>query len=74
MTMELPFLAYQTCAQVFRALGDTVKAQAVLESGYRALMDRSQKISDAEWRESYLENIPEHRFLVDAWERRAGTQ
>ena len=35
-------------------------------------MERAEKISDPEWRKSFLENIPEHRALVDMWERMAG--
>jgi hypothetical protein len=40
-----------------------------LEAGYRDLMARADKFTDPEWRQSFLDNIPEHRALVAQWER-----
>lgn len=71
-TMEMPALTYQTCADIFDALGEPELARAALEAGHRDVMGRAEKISDPEWRKSFLENIPEHRALVDLWERMAG--
>jgi class 3 adenylate cyclase/tetratricopeptide (TPR) repeat protein len=67
--MELPGLGYQTCADLFDALGDAATSRAAVEAGYRDLMARADKISDPDWRQSFLDNIPEHRAMVDLWER-----
>jgi class 3 adenylate cyclase/tetratricopeptide (TPR) repeat protein len=67
--MELPGLAYLTCAEVFEALDEPVPAREALAAGYREVMARAEKISDPEWRQSFLENVPEHRALVAQWER-----
>jgi predicted ATPase/class 3 adenylate cyclase len=70
--LEFPIMAYQTCASIFNALGEGKKSKIVLEEGWNELMSRADKISDASWRESFLENVPEHRALSEMWDRRAG--
>jgi hypothetical protein len=67
--LELPGLAYLTCVEVFEALGELETSRAALAAGYRDVMARAEKISDPEWRQSFLENVPEHRALVAQWER-----
>jgi predicted ATPase/class 3 adenylate cyclase len=67
--MEFPVLAYQTCAQIFEATGEPQKAQTAVESGYEELMQRADKISDPNWRRSFLENVPEHRHIIEIRER-----
>jgi tetratricopeptide (TPR) repeat protein len=67
--LEFPILAYQTCAQVFQSLGDTTKALAAIRAGHDELMTRAEKISEPEWRRSFLENVAEHRTIVELWER-----
>lgn len=52
------------CASVFTALGKPEAAQQVLTGGYRDLLERSGRISDPEWRKSFLENVPENAQLV----------
>jgi predicted ATPase len=69
--MEFPTRAYQSVSDVFDALEDRDQSRAAVESGYRELMARAEKISDAEWRKSFLENVPEHRAMVEMWERAA---
>jgi len=32
------------------------------------LMERADKISDPDWRKSFLENVPEHLALIEMWE------
>jgi tetratricopeptide (TPR) repeat protein len=66
--MEFPILAYLTCAEVFQAAGEANRYQAALEAGYRDLMERAEKISDPEWRDSYLLNIPEHIKTIRLYE------
>ena len=67
--MEFPILAYQTCADIFEALDDTQNTFVMVRSGYLDLMERAGKISDLTWRQSFLENVPEHRALIERWER-----
>jgi class 3 adenylate cyclase/tetratricopeptide (TPR) repeat protein len=63
--MELPLLAYDTCARAFEMVGEADLASVAVGVGHAVLMDQASKISDPEWRQSYLEGIPEHRALVE---------
>ena len=65
--MEFPIWAYLSCAQVFRALEKTREFNAVILAGYQIMMERADKISDPEWRRSFLENVPERRQLLALW-------
>lgn len=67
--MEFPIAAYQVCAQIFEALGESQKAQQVVKSGYNDMLNRADKISNRDWRKSFLENVPEHRQLIKLRER-----
>jgi tetratricopeptide (TPR) repeat protein len=61
---ELPILVYLTCARVFQALGDAPRLQHILENGLKELRARLDRISLADWRETFLEAIPENRELM----------
>jgi tetratricopeptide (TPR) repeat protein len=65
--MEFPVLAYQTCADLFAADGDLGRSRTAVEKGYRELLDRAEKIGDPAWRNSFLENVPEHRTITERW-------
>lgn len=67
--VEMPTLAYLTCAQVFDALGDTAESRRAIDAGYRELMVRADKISNVEWRKSFLENVAEHRAMIEMYEK-----
>ena len=67
--MEFPIRAYVTCAQVFDALGEPDRLRAAAEEGYWALIDRAQKISNLEWGKCFLANVPEHKAIIDLWDR-----
>ena len=67
--LAFPVWAYQTCADIFDALGEPERSRAAVEAGYRELMTLAERISDSEWRASFVENIPEHRAIVELWER-----
>jgi hypothetical protein len=67
--MEFPLRAYLTCIEAFAALGDDDKARKATEAGYHELIARAEKISRAEWVESFLLNIPEHHALIELWEQ-----
>jgi tetratricopeptide (TPR) repeat protein len=67
--MELPVLSYLTCAEIFQEAGDTKKYTTATREGYQVLMEMAEKISDPDMRRSYLENVPEHRTMVELWDR-----
>ncbi|MGD8806057.1 MAG: AAA family ATPase, partial [Chloroflexota bacterium] len=70
--LEFPMLAYESCALVFESTDDSAAHQAIVEASYGELMKRAQQISDETWRDSYLHNVPEHRALIERWERLFG--
>jgi hypothetical protein len=65
--MEFPVLAYQTCADLFAAVGDAERSQTAIEKGYGELLDRAERIGDEAWRSAFLENVPEHRSIIEKW-------
>jgi class 3 adenylate cyclase/tetratricopeptide (TPR) repeat protein len=71
--LEFPIKAYLTCGIVYDALGEAEKSKAAVEAGYRELLGLADKISDAEWCGSFLENVPEHREIQQLWDRMAGS-
>jgi class 3 adenylate cyclase/tetratricopeptide (TPR) repeat protein len=64
--MEFPQMAYLTCAGVFTSLGDQEKAHQAILQAYQDISERAARISDIEWRRSFLENVPENRKLLEA--------
>jgi class 3 adenylate cyclase/tetratricopeptide (TPR) repeat protein len=71
--IEFAVWAFLTCAQVFEAVGEAQLARAAAEEGYRELIKRADRISNFKWGRSFLENVPEHRAMLDKWDRMAGS-
>jgi class 3 adenylate cyclase/tetratricopeptide (TPR) repeat protein len=69
MGLDRPGKVYLMCAETLDALGDSDNAKAVIEHGYRDLMDFVSPLQSAEWRHSLLENVPYNRALIQLWER-----
>jgi class 3 adenylate cyclase/predicted ATPase len=69
--MGYPGWTYHTCAETFDILGDTETMWAVIESGHQALLDMAEKVDVPEWRQSFLENVPDHRWIMETWEHKA---
>jgi tetratricopeptide (TPR) repeat protein len=67
--LEFPTWSYLTCAQVFEDLGDLERCRLAVEAGCQDLYRRADKISDPEWRRSFLENVPEHRHIQEFRDR-----
>jgi len=65
-----PGNVYRVCAETFDALGEAEAVQAALEGGHRALLEIAGKIDMPEWRQSFLENVPDNRAIMEMWERR----
>jgi tetratricopeptide (TPR) repeat protein len=66
--MEFPLLGYETCADVYWTTGHISLSRQVVEAGYHELMERAGKISLPEWRQSFLEQMPEHRRIQARWQ------
>ena len=65
--MEFPLLAYETCADVFSAIGQSFLARRAVLAGYGELLIRAGKISLPGWRKSFLEQVPEHYRIQKRW-------
>jgi tetratricopeptide (TPR) repeat protein len=61
---------YKSCAETFDALGQPEDVQAVLERAHQDLMDAADSINVPEFRQSFLENVPDNRAIMEMWERR----
>jgi tetratricopeptide (TPR) repeat protein len=68
--LEFPIMAYLSCVNVFDAIGGSSKALSAIKAGYDDLIERAEKISDLDWRESFLTNVPEHCEIIRLWETR----
>lgn len=63
---ESPYLIRLSCYQVLARAGDS-RAVALLESVHAELQTAAAALADAAVRQSFLNNIPEHRAIVAAW-------
>jgi len=63
---EAPYLIRLSCHQVLARIGDP-RATELLESAHAELQATAAAIADAALRQSFLNNIPEHRAIVAAW-------
>ncbi|MGW8249370.1 MAG: ATP-binding protein [Anaerolineales bacterium] len=63
--LEFPTRAYLTCVDIFELCGENQLALEALQTGCQDLEERAGKISDDQWRESYLRNIPEHKKILE---------
>jgi tetratricopeptide (TPR) repeat protein len=68
--MSNPGTVYRICAETFDALGEAENARAAIKSGHQALMEVADTINVPAWRQSFLENVPDHRAIMEMWERR----
>jgi DNA-binding SARP family transcriptional activator len=55
--------------QVLRALDDP-RAEEILDASYQLFQERAKMIDDEVLHRSYLENVPYHREIIEAWEAR----
>ena len=62
--MEFPILAYLTCARICEKQGDQERRQQIIANGHEQLMKRAEKISDPEWKNVFLEQLPENHQLT----------
>jgi len=64
--LDEPFPIYLTCYQVLAATGDA-RASTVLQTGYHFLQTYSNQITDSTLQRSFLENVPTHSALQQAY-------
>ncbi len=60
-------------SRVYLCLGEGLgnSEYEVIDMGYRDLMERAKKISDTDWRRSFLQNVIENDALITRWEKMA---
>jgi tetratricopeptide (TPR) repeat protein len=61
-----PMRVYLTCYRVLEASGDA-RSEEVLATAHSLLQEQAAKIENKEMRRSFLENVPAHRELIEAW-------
>lgn len=49
-----------------------ITLREVLETAYHELMARAQKISDLDWRQSFLQNVTENNAVMERWQQIQG--
>ncbi|MCB0094476.1 MAG: tetratricopeptide repeat protein [Caldilineaceae bacterium] len=64
--LDFPHRDYWMCCQVFRHMDDEEAATRSLHSAYNLLMERANRISDPIMRQSFLENVPHNREILEA--------
>jgi hypothetical protein len=57
---------YLSCYQVLRAAGDS-RAGDSLEAAYMLLRQRADRVAGSGARRDFLERVPSHRALAEAW-------
>ncbi|MBP1693638.1 MAG: Adenylate cyclase, partial [Chloroflexi bacterium] len=62
--MELPFLVYLTCVEIFYSDEDLERLAYIMEKGQDELRTRAGQISDITWRQTFMDVVPEHRLLL----------
>lgn len=63
--LEFPIRAYLNCARVLAAAGEQAASERILQTARRELEDRAARLSDADWRRTFLEAVPENRELLE---------
>lgn len=68
--LSSPSWIYVCVADVLEAVETpNISPREVVETGYRELMQRAEKISDPDWHRSFLENVAENKALVERREK-----
>lgn len=62
---EEPYQVYWICTNILRAAGDA-RAEMLLQRAGKQLLAQAAHISDPVWRQTFLENVPVHRWILAA--------
>ena len=65
--MNEPRLIELTCHRVLSGAGDDVRAAVWIGRAHAAVQAQAATIADAGLRRGFLQNIPHHRDIIDAW-------
>lgn len=68
-SVEEPVRVYLTCYQALEALGDS-KADDLLQQAYDLINQQLARLPDQQTRRGYVDNIPFHRAVMVAWQKR----
>ena len=60
-----PFRTYWNCYRVLDSVADP-RADSLLTTACAALMSQAETIEDLQQRQSFLQNIPSHRSIMEA--------
>lgn len=63
---EFPQRCYFVCYQVFHAIGKAQEAKQALQAAHRFIVQRANLITEAELRQSFLNNVSINRMIVEA--------
>ena len=64
-----PLRIYLICYQVLQLAGDS-RAEEIIKTAFNLLQNQAARITDPTYRSLFLENIPWHREIIEAWESR----
>ena len=66
--LDEPLRVRLTCYQALAAAADP-RAAGLLAQAHAELQAQARQISDPQWRESLLSNVPYHREIIATWQR-----
>ena len=66
--LDEPLRVRLTCYQALAAAADP-RATGLLAQAHAELQAQARQISDPQWRESLLSNVPYHREIITTWQR-----
>ncbi|MEM7029620.1 MAG: hypothetical protein AAF629_08645, partial [Chloroflexota bacterium] len=69
---ESPMRIFLTCYEVLQ-LAQHGRAKEILYTAYGQLQSRASEIVSPESRQSFLQNIPAHREIIDAYQQSVDT-
>lgn len=67
---EAPHHDYYVCSKVFAASGEAGLADQARHAAYTLVMERAANITDPDLRQSFLNNVPINRAIIDALSER----
>jgi tetratricopeptide (TPR) repeat protein len=68
-TAENPFRTYRSCAEVWLALGENEAAKDLIREGWHELQTRANRLNNLEWRQSFLDNVPDNSAVTQLAQR-----
>ena len=60
---------YWNLAQVYESMGNSTTSQSFLEMAHQEIINRAEKLTDSEQRQSYFNNVRVNREVIHAWKQ-----